>query len=732
MIRSLHRWPGLIAAAFLILLAVTGTALSVFPALETVTTSQASAQQNVAELAAMVQAQHPSVEQIKRAPTGKITAWWFDGNTAASAVVDPATGKDAGSTDPNRLEQWLINLHRSLFLNDNGRMVTAVAALSMLVLALSGALLVSRRVGGWRRWFARLRGPWEGRIHSEMARLAVPFLVISAVTALWMTASTFSLLPDDSAYASFPSQTSGQTGFDVAQMAGLQSLPVSQLRDLTFPAAGDATDVFTLTTDRGMGYLDQGTGAMLAWSDNGPWAQVGEWIYLLHTGQGAAIWGLLLGLMALSIPALAITGALSWAKARRGRPALRGMAAASKAQTLILVGSEGGSTWGFATTLAKNLQTAGQSVHMAALNSFAPERYRHAERIVVMTATWGEGTAPSSAKRALERLAEASPTVPMTVLGFGDSSFPDFCGFATSFETAARAKGWDLILPEQRIDRGSPQEFARWGQAFGAKIGLALELHHQPSAPKAQALSLLSRRDYGEAVQAPAAILRFALPKTSLWARLIGRGMRFQAGDLLGIVPQGARIPRYYSLASASANGFVEIVARKHPGGLCSGQLMALQPGDSVQAFLRPNPDFHPDRGTTPLILIGAGTGIGPLAGFIRSQGNRRPLHLWFGARHPDTDLFYGQELAEWSENGQLAGLTTAFSRSGKRHYVQDALRQDGEALRELIQLGARIMVCGGRDMATGVQQALTEVLAPLGLTAANLKSEGRYAEDVY
>ena len=120
------------------------------------------------------------------------------------------------------------------------------------------------------------------------------------------------------------------------------------------------------------------------------------------------------------------------------------------------------------------------------------------------------------------------------------------------------------------------------------------------------------------------------------------------------------------------------------------------------------------------------------MAGFIRNQGNRRPLHLWFGARHPDTDLFYGQELAEWSENGQLAGLTTAFSRSGKRHYVQDALRQDGEALRELIQLGARIMVCGGRDMATGVQQALTEVLAPLGLTAANLKSEGRYAEDVY
>jgi sulfite reductase (NADPH) flavoprotein alpha-component len=160
--------------------------------------------------------------------------------------------------------------------------------------------------------------------------------------------------------------------------------------------------------------------------------------------------------------------------------------------------------------------------------------------------------------------------------------------------------------------------------------------------------------------------------------------------------------------------------------------LMALQPGDSVQAFIRLNPDFHPDSATTPLILIGAGTGIGPLAGFIRTQGARRPVHLWFGARHPDTDLFYGKELADWSDQGRLSGLTTAFSRSGKRIYVQDALHQDAEALRELILIGARIMVCGGRDMAKGVQAALGEILAPIGITAAELKSEGRYAEDVY
>jgi sulfite reductase (NADPH) flavoprotein alpha-component len=49
-----------------------------------------------------------------------------------------------------------------------------------------------------------------------------------------------------------------------------------------------------------------------------------------------------------------------------------------------------------------------------------------------------------------------------------------------------------------------------------------------------------------------------------------------------------------------------------------------------------------------------------------------------------------------------------------------------------LIRDGARVMVCGGRDMAAGVADALAEILAPTGLSPAVLKAEGRYVEDVY
>ena len=693
MFRLVHRWPGLLAAVLILALSLSGAALSLLPATERLSAPTPVAGQTVGDLAAMVKAVHPGVEQIRRAPSGKITAYWFEGDVAGAAVVDPATGRDLASADQGAVQRWLTDFHRSLLLGDGGRYATAVTALAVLVLAVSGAVLVAGRQGGWRRWFAPIKGPWAGRWHAELARMAVFGLGLSALTALWMTAATFDLLPVDDANPALPTEISGQMGPSPAAMAGLQEALVADLRELTFPFAGDAADVFTLTTAAGTGYVDQGTGELLVWQASGPWTVAGEWIYLLHTGEGAALWGLILGLAALTVPVLSVTGGLIWWRNRQSGPRLRRMAGAAEAETVILVGSEGGSTWGFATALARALQDHGQGVHLAALSTFAPIAYKRARRIIVMTATWGDGDAPSSAKGGLERLAKATPLagVPLIVLGFGDRSFPAFCAFAEAVEAAAKAAGWAMPMALDRIDRQSPQAFARWSRQLGALIGLPLDITHQPTPAKSTRLRLLSRKDYGESVQAPTAILRFALPETGLWHRLIGRGFgRFRAGDLLGIVPQGDAVARLYSLASAQTDGFVEIVVRKHPGGLCSGQLLALQPGDTVQAFLRPNPGFQPDQSPAPLILIGAGTGIGPLAGFVRANLGHRPMHLWFGARHPQADNLYAEDLAAWQGDGRLAGLHTAFSRTGRRHYVQDALREDAEAIRRLAEFLAQ------------------------------------------
>lgn len=735
MIRAFHRWPGLLALALVTVLSLSGAALSVFPAAERLTAPQVEAGLNMATLATRIQTAYPGVEQIRRAPSGQITAYWFDLGAPGAAVIDPATGMGVTSADPNQVERWLTNLHRSLLLGDGGRIAMAAGAAAMFVLSLTGAALVVRRTGGWRRWFAPLRGPLAHRLHVEIARIAVAGLFLLSITGLWMTASTFGLLPGADSTPAFPADVSGQTNVALFDMPTLVDTLVTDLRELSFPYPGDASDVFTLKTHRGTGYIDQGTGALLIWADLSGLERISETIHMLHTGQGAAALGLALGLMALGVPVMGGSGVLIWLAGRRGRPRIRGNQRAAQAETILLVGSEGGSTWGFAATLHAALTQAGQRVHTAPLSAFAPGSYARAARIIVLAATYGDGEAPASAKGFLDRVKDldGAALAPLAVLGFGDQSFPAYCAFAQTVAATAGALAWQELLPLDTVDRQSPQDFARWGRALGQALGIDLDLVHQPVRPTTETLTLISRRDYGAEVQAPTAILRFALPRAPLWHRLTGAGFaRFNAGDLIGILPEGNPLPRLYSLASARRDGFVEIVVKKHPGGLCSGQLTALEPGDTVNAFLRRNPGFQPGRGRAPLILIGAGTGIGPLAGFIRRNARQHPIHLYFGLRHPDSDFFYSEEMPTWRKEGRLTRLITAVSRGARPNYVQDALRGDAAEVARLIRDGARVMVCGGRDMAAGVADALAEILAPTGLTPAVLRAEGRYVEDVY
>ena len=100
--------------------------------------------------------------------------------------------------------------------------------------------------------------------------------------------------------------------------------------------------------------------------------------------------------------------------------------------------------------------------------------------------------------------------------------------------------------------------------------------------------------------------------------------------------------------------------------------------------------------------------------------------------RHPGSDFFYGDELQGWQADGRLARIVTAVSRGARPSYVQDALRKDATNVARLMRDGARVMVCGGREMSAGVADALTDIIKPTGQTLATLKAEGRYVEDIY
>jgi sulfite reductase (NADPH) flavoprotein alpha-component len=635
-------------------------------------------------------------------------------------VLDPSSGEPVSTYAPSAVERWMTSFHRSFFLGDGGRLAAGAAALALLVLTLSGVQMTARRMGGWARLLDRSRGGAMERLHADLGRLATLGLIVSTLTALFLSLTTFGVIPDgQSQTPSFPTMAQGGSALPLARIEALRGIDLSQLRELTFPNPADPNDFFRLTTAAGKGYVDPASGKLLAWQENTVGRQIYEFIYRMHTGRGLWWVGLLLGLSALGVPVLGVTGTALWWRRRRAHAPIAANVPARTADTVILVGSEGGSTWGFAGTLHAALTANGHKVHTVAMDCVA-RSYPAAQRMFLLTATHGDGTAPASAGAFLERLDEigAPPPFRFAVLGFGDRQFPQFCGFARDVDAALTRRGWTPLLPLETIDRQSPQEFARWGKALSAVMSEDLVLAHAPERPRTHALTLIDRIDYGTEVQAPTCVLRFALPKSSLLARLAGRGWpRFSAGDLLAVVPPGDTLPRYYSLASSAHDAFVEICVRKHPGGLCSGLLHGLQPGDRIEAFVKANPSFRPVQGHKPVILIGVGTGIGPLAGFIRANGGRRPLHLFFGGRDPESDFLYGREIQGWLDDRRLTSLSAVFSRVRGGGYVQDRLRADADRLRALIGAGAQVLVCGGREMAAGVKEALGELLVPAGLT---------------
>jgi sulfite reductase (NADPH) flavoprotein alpha-component len=737
MLRTFHKLPGLLASVLIVVLALSGVILSTIPALEVAATPAApAAQMTVAELASSVARHVSGVTDITRHASGSIVASFSTQTASGADLIDPNTGAVLGPYAPSGFVIWMTNLHRSLFMGNSGRWVTGFTAFAMIALCLSGAFMLAQRMGGWRQVFSRARGTTTQRLHVEVGRFAILGLLLSAFTGFWMSMANLQVISNGmDAQPAFPAAVNGGTPLPIGQLEALKSIPLSQLRDLTFPT--DPSDVFTVSTSTGQGFVDQATGQMLSWLPHGLMRQIYETVYMLHTGQGFWSLGLLLGLAALCAPIMAATGMVVWWRRRRSLPRFAHNHTAHSSDTIILVGSDGNATWGFARTLHDALTAAGQRVHTGPMNSLG-KHYPHAKRMFILTSTHGDGAAPASAKAFMARLEKIphAPSFPVALLGFGDRQFPKFSQFGYDVAEALDTKLWNAMLPYDTIDRQSVQEFARWGRDVGERLGIDLTLLHQPEAPRARLLELVERVDYGDEVQAPTTVLRFMAPEgpKTLWQRIINRNglPRFEAGDLVGILPPDSDMPRFYSLASSARDGFLEICVRKHPGGQCSGFLHSLEPGDQIAAFIKPNPDFRPSRGKAPVILIGAGTGIGPLAGFIRGNARARSMHLYFGGRDPRSDFLYRDELEGWLGERRLTTLTTAFSRIQDRAYVQDRIAEDAHALRKLIQKGAQIMVCGGRDMAEGVMESLESVIAPLGLSTVTLKAEGRYVEDVY
>ena len=216
-------------------------------------------------------------------------------------------------------------------------------------------------------------------------------------------------------------------------------------------------------------------------------------------------------------------------------------------------------------------------------------------------------------------------------------------------------------------------------------------------------------------------------------------------------------LPRPYSLSSSpdsSTQGhlsFVFTLVDNPRPGLATSFLASASPNSTVHLYLRTGTSFFPpDNLQDGLVMVAAGSGIGPFLGFLRERkakmekgGDSGPCWLFFGCRSKEYDFIYQAFLQEMVDSKVITKLVVAFSREEVGPgYVQDAMVEHRTDLtRLLLDEGARLYVCGdAKGMARGVQAKLEEILvAERGLEMAEsadlvkkLRQEKRYLEDVW
>lgn len=169
-------------------------------------------------------------------------------------------------------------------------------------------------------------------------------------------------------------------------------------------------------------------------------------------------------------------------------------------------------------------------------------------------------------------------------------------------------------------------------------------------------------------------------------------------------------------------------------------------PGDEVRVFVQQSPKFRlPAEPTTPVIMVGPGTGIAPFRAFLQERqalGVKGPAWLFFGNQHFEYDFLYRDELSGWLDQGYLSRLDLAFSRDqAEKLYVQHKMLENAAELWQWLGRGAQFYVCGdAKRMAVDVDQALQAIVMQQGgKTAAEAKQyvaqmakDKRYHKDVY
>ncbi|CAJ1388754.1 unnamed protein product, partial [Effrenium voratum] len=135
-----------------------------------------------------------------------------------------------------------------------------------------------------------------------------------------------------------------------------------------------------------------------------------------------------------------------------------------------------------------------------------------------------------------------------------------------------------------------------------------------------------------------------------------------------------------------------------------------------------------PEKDTTPMVMVGLGTGIAPIRSFMQDKLYKKqqgiatgPMVVFYGCRHEEEELLYKDEWKMYEKEGVLTKLVGAFQ-FDKPHYppkqifVSDKMAEQPELISDnLLEKGGYFFMCGPAVATPSVQKALKAALVQRG-----------------